>query len=150
MKPTALEAKAIVAEWARTFGRAKSMQEWYACVTPNATEFHPIYPALIEAPMFEGLQGARFSEPPRSAGPRLVLNEEVYHIWDDVILRVAAGTTTRMDADGTISHHLNRETLLFVRRDGKWLLAHNHVSPPPNDFPYGHNQFAHGTLEYRS
>lgn len=145
---TVEEARRILADWMASFAKAADIDQWYAHVTEGCTEFHPIYPALIEAPMFRALQGARFGEPPRYRGPSARINEDVIRVYGEAILRVTAGVTTRLEADGTITRHINRETFLFVRQRGKWLMAHNHVSPAGNDFPYGHNQFRGGALHY--
>jgi ketosteroid isomerase-like protein len=142
------DARRVLADWMASFAKAADIDQWYAHVTDRCTEFHPIYPALIEAPMFRALQGARFGEPPRYRGPRATFNDDVIRVYEDVILRVSAGVTTRLETNGTVSRHLNRETFLFVRQEGRWLMAHNHVSPAGNDFPYGHNQFAGGALQY--
>lgn len=38
---------------------------------------------------------------------------------------------TRVEMDGATSTVLERETIVFERRDGRWLAVHEHLSPRP-------------------
>jgi len=151
------EAAAIWTRWLADFQRdsAIGIDAAKTHFTDGYVEFHAIFPALLKGrALFHAFDGARYAEPEHpakvgarpSAGPREQLARM---IGASAVLVVTASQSARLETDGTISYHLNRQTWVLVRQGGRWLMAAGHNSPPgAENGPYGHNQFATGSLRY--
>jgi hypothetical protein len=153
---TDADALAVWTRWLADF-RADSLKSIDAAkrhFTDGYVEFHTIWPALLKGrDLFHAFDGARYAEPLHatragerpSAGPR----EQVVRAFENAVLVVVASQAARLEADGTIGFHLNRQTWVLVRVEGAWLMAAGHNSPPASEQgPYGHNQFAGDRLGY--
>jgi ketosteroid isomerase-like protein len=119
-------AEALVAD----FGAGR-VDEYFARLAPDATfVFHTTLERLDSREAYRELWSRWEREDDfrvlgcRSTGTSVqVLGENVAVLTHDVATRVSLG--------GGEEHLAERESIVFVRRDGAWLVAHEHLSATP-------------------
>jgi ketosteroid isomerase-like protein len=125
------EVLAAAAALVDAFGSGR-VQEYFACFAPEATFVFHSEPARLGSreeyrTLWEGWEredGFRVLECTSSGASVLVVAPDVAVFTHDVDTQVSTNAGSDRMAE--------RETIVFARRDGRWLAVHEHLSPRPH------------------
>ena len=117
------EASAIVDKWSATYS-ANDRNELVKLYTPDALLF-----GTTEKNPVRGTEGIReyFVALDKGGRRNTILDKNVFVLDDNAVVVAGFYDFARKDQD--YKPRPSRFTMLVVKRDGKWMIAHHHSSP---------------------
>ena len=130
--PTSAEAEVRAAgeELVSAFGRG-DLDAYFACFADDATFLFHATDGLLASTEDYRREWARWAAEDGFSVLGCVTGDTVVQVLGDAaVLTHRVRTTVSTHAGESVLHE--RETIVFARRDGRWLGVHEHLSPAPD------------------